>query len=528
MRFFKFSALCLLVSSIFLASCGQQQMSKQDVLTAMDSLEQRYEWLEYQMALQYWDMYTVGQADSLDYYQKLQRKLFNDDDLIQILQNGGNLLSKEEDQRGRQIMLSSLLHGKIEAGFAIATLRDSLAKLSSQFRAEFEGEKRTSSYLYEIQRYDPNRRRRESAFRATVALGDQLAEGVEQLFRYRNQAAKRLGFNSFLAVVFRHCGLNQQEYKAYLNRVEELSRKRYLDILDNIKVKLDVEQPELWDLGFGYADINRAVDRYFPADSQLAFIKSSLKAMGFNLDKLPVYFDLDSRENKTQFSFCFPVKPPHDVRVLGNLADAQYSAWNLLHEVGHALHFTHIDQEREIFARGIDGVWMEGMAAIIDNLIYEKEWLVKYAKMPPQLVDSYLESREEQEIIWLRRILLLLDFEYEAYANPNRDLNKLYWDLYSKYLKLPRHEQFKIWALVTHYANIPAYMQNYFYADMISAQTQNKLRETYGNLIDNTDVSAFLIQNYYRFGSRYDWRELLQRGTDEELNFEYLVKAYGL
>ncbi len=528
MRILKFATLCLLISVLWMVSCTQQQLSEQDVVAALDSLESRLDWLEYQMALQYWDFYAVGQADSLEFYMNLHSKLVNDNDLIQKLQNGGNLLSKDEDQRRLEILLFSLFHGKIEDDFDIATLRDSLSSAVGAYKPEFEGEKRSATYLQQIIRDDPNRRRRESAYRAAISVGDQMSGKLEKLIRYRNQAAKRLGFNSFLALVFKNLGLNQYEYKAQLTKIEELSRKRYFDVLDNIRVKLNVDQPEIWDLSYGYADINRTVDRYFPADSQLSYIKNSLKAIGFNLDKLPIYFDLESRPGKTQYTFSFPIKPPHDVRILGNLTDGLYSVRILMHEVGHALHFTQITQERELFARGVDGSWFEGMATIIGRLIYEREWLTEYAKMPPELVNSYLASREEQDIIWLRRVLLLMDFEYEIYTNPNRDLNKLYWDLYTKYLGLPRHEQLKPWATITHYVSMPVYMQYYFYAEIITAQTYQTLRANYGSLVDNPDISAFLIQNYYRFGGRYDWRELLKRGTDEELNIEYVVKAYDL
>ncbi|MEE8575986.1 MAG: M3 family metallopeptidase [candidate division Zixibacteria bacterium] len=528
MRIMSRLVLCLVIVTVVLVSCSQRQVSEADLLATLDTLAQKFEWLDHQYSLQYWEMYTAGKADSMEFYQGLRSDLVNDQDLLNQLQVGKNLLTNEEDQRRRDLFLFNFLYGRVEDDPEIFSLRDSLSSININYRAEFEGEKRSSGYLYKISRYDSNRRRRETAFRAWSSISDQVSDGLGQLFRLRNQKARRLGYNSFMALVFNQCGLDLNEYKTLLDKLNYLSEERYLEILDRNKAKLNVDEMEAWDLSYAYSDINKAVDRYFPADSQLIYIKRSLKAIDLDIDKLPIYFDLESREGKAQYAYTFVIKPPHDVRVLGNQTDGFYSTMVLLHEIGHAVHYTNITQDRDIFVRNVDGCWTEGMAQIAAGMLKEKQWLETYAKMPPQLVDSYLASLKEQEIQILRRRLVLYNFEYEAYKNPNRDINKLYWDIVEKQLHVPRHEDLKPWAGIGHYVSIPIYLQNYLYADMIAAQTYDFLRENYGSITDNPKVSAFLVQNYYRFGARYDWRELIQRGTDEDLNPEHLIKQLGL
>jgi len=90
-------------------------------------------------------------------------------------------------------------------------------------------------------------------------------------------------------------------------------------------------------------------------------------------------------------------------------------------------------------------------------------------------------------------------------------------------MMLPRHDDLKPWAALIHYTTHPVYLQNYLYADIITAQTRDYLKRNYSSLVNNPTVGSFLIQNYLRFGSRYDWRELLKRGTDEDLNPGYLI-----
>ena len=528
MRMVRLVLLGFLAGLLLLSACGQQQFREQDILITLDSLEHKLEWLEYQVTLKTWDFYVSGQSDSLQFYRNLYNELVSDEAAFNQLVNGRVLLSEEIDQARCDKFLTAFLYGRVEDDFDIGILRDSLTGVEMTFRAEFEGEKRSRSYLYTIQRNDPNRRRRESAFRARTSIGDELADGLSQLFRLRNQKSRRLGYNNFMALVFSRSGLDLDEYRRLLNHLDSLTRDVYLDIVDRIGVKLNVNDLEYWDVGYAYADINPAVDSYFPADSQLPYIRRTLRALDFNLDKMPIYFDLDTREGKSQFTASFPVKPPYDVRVMGNQSPGMWSTFVLFHEIGHAIHFASVAQESPAFGRFIDGCWTEGMAQILPLMLEEKEWLQKYAKMPAALADSYLASLKEQEVISLRIQLLRLNFEYEAYANPNRDLNKLYWDLFDKYMLLPRHDDVKPWATVTHFISVPVYMQNYLYADIIAAQTWAWLKENYGSPVDNPKVSAFLIQNFYRFGGRYDWRELLVRGTGEEFNPEYMIDRLGL
>jgi peptidyl-dipeptidase A len=121
-----------------------------------------------------------------------------------------------------------------------------------------------------------------------------------------------------------------------------------------------------------------------------------------------------------------------------------------------------------------------------------------------------------------------LVFEFEAYNNPNRDLNQLYWNLVDRYMFLPRHEDIKPWAAVIHYTTNPVYLQNYLMADMIAAQSLEYVREQYGPPVDNSAFRSFLTQNYFRFGSRYRWEEMLERGTGKPLSPSAYERRLGL
>ena len=130
-----------------------------------------------------------------------------------------------------------------------------------------------------------------------------------------------------------------------------------------------------------------------------------------------------------------------------------------------------------------------------------------------------------RRVIELRLTLVRLQFEYEAYFNSGRDLNKLYWDLFEEYMLLPRHDELLPWATTIEYVVEPALSHTFLLGDIISAQTLAYLERVSGSVLDNTETKAFLVQNYFRFGSRFRWQDLLERGTGEPLNVHHLINA---
>ena len=147
MRKISLLILFTVVVSLVLGSCSQRQVSEADLLATLDTLAVKLEWLDHQSSLQYWKMYTEGEADSLEFYQGLHSELVNDQDLYNQLQAGRSLLTNDEDRQRRNLFLYNILYGRVEDDPEIASLRDSLSSADIKNRAEFEGEKRSASYM---------------------------------------------------------------------------------------------------------------------------------------------------------------------------------------------------------------------------------------------------------------------------------------------------------------------------------------------------------------------------------------------
>jgi len=517
----------LLVCSLSIFIPQSAFSGESEIVALMDNLESKLNWLNYRVSLEYWDLYTKGSADSLEFYQELYNHTVNNQELLDEMKKEASSVNGKENER-RYLLLIKELSGSIDSDNEISKLTDSLSQLSINYRAKLNGEEQKSSYLYEQYLTNSNRSKREDAYRAWVSKGLVMSDGLHRLIKMRNAKSKVKVKKNYFKYTFDLKNLNLGEYLSLLERLDTASRKPYKAILSKIAKKLGVKKVEIWDLAYAYNNINKQIDYYFPVDSQMVYVKRSLKDMGIDIDKLPIFFDLDSREGKSEFAYAFTIKAPYDMRVLANLTPGILSTKTLFHEIGHALHSAYISQGREYFRTGIDGIWAEGMGQTMAFLMYQDEWMEKYTSVPKSIRDKYLGSLKEKDIIYLRKRLMRLNFEYQAYTNPDRDLNELYWELFEEYMMLPPHDNIKPWASVIHFTTHPVYIENYLYADMIAAQTLEYLKAKNKTLFDGQLTKSFLIQNYFRFGNRYDWRELLERGTESSLSPDHYLKQLSL
>jgi hypothetical protein len=88
-----------------------------------------------------------------------------------------------------------------------------------------------------------------------------------------------------------------------------------------------------------YSDIEEAFAYVDPVDE----VKRTLKLMNFNLSN--IQFDTENRKDKYPSPICFFVEIPSDVRVLYKRESPYFDFQGCLHETGHAIHATSIDND---------------------------------------------------------------------------------------------------------------------------------------------------------------------------------------
>lgn len=502
---------------IFADACREEQLTEQSVVTELDSLELKLVWLDYRLNSEYWQELTTGHSDSLGFFKRLYDEVVTDDHTYDLLRRGERLLTDKVDQRRANLIFSLLQTGRIEGQPELVALRRSIAGLMITCEGGDPG-----SPLVGCKPAD------ESIMR-TIALGDvvvtpDLAEKAGRLFRLRNQLARREGFNSYYALSMRSQGLDVDNHLALLFHLEEASRPSYQHYLDSIADQHGVASLSLRDLLLA-VDISKPDEIWnrFPVDSEFVLLKQSMAAIGFNLDRQPIYFDDALSGDNADYICCVTVKPPDDARIFGYRPGRPAHSRELLYQLGRALYSTHVSADRPLFDAVRSPLWKEGISRVFADMTDEPAWLGEYAHASAAAIERFSSRRSGLETVQLRWMLTNLMFEYEAYRNPDRDLDKLYWEQVAKYMLVTPEDGPGYWALIPDFVVRPVHMHDDLYGEIIAAQTMAYLTDQYGGMTDRRDAYSFLVQNYLRFGSRYPWRDLLQRGTGEPLNPEYYL-----
>ena len=102
--------------------------------------------------------------------------------------------------------------------------------------------------------------------------------------------------------------------------------------------------------------------------------------------------------------------------------------------------------------------------------------------------DKYAQLKQ---LIFARWAMVMYNFEKELYANPDQDLNKLWWDTVEEYqlVKRPAGRNAPDWAAKIHFSIAPCYYHNYMLGELLASQLNHYMALTVLGLDSGKDVS---------------------------------------
>jgi peptidyl-dipeptidase A len=127
-------------------------------------------------------------------------------------------------------------------------------------------------------------------------------------------------------------------------------------------------------------------------------------------------------------------------------------------------------------------------------------------------------------------------FEKEMYANPDQDLNTLWWCLVEKYqgLKKPKGRDKPDWATKVHIALYPCYYHNYQLGELLASQMHYYILENLyesnhisnQSYIGNKEIGKWMTDKIFAPGMKYNWNQMIQNATGEKLTPKYYAKQF--
>jgi peptidyl-dipeptidase A len=143
------------------------------------------------------------------------------------------------------------------------------------------------------------------------------------------------------------------------------------------------------------------------------------------------------------------------------------------------------------------------------------------------LQDDLARARRAALLVFARWVLVMTTFERALYADPDQDLDALWWTLVERHqqVRCPAGRHAPDWAAKIHLAAAPVYYQNYLYGELFASQLDQALADRAGGLVDRSEAGALLVRDVFLPGASLRWDELVVRATGEPLSPRLLAAA---
>lgn len=428
---------------------------------------------------------------------------------------------------------------------AVVELETRVESVFNNFRGTIDGRRVDDNEILEILRTSDDTVARQQAWEASKQIGPEVADRVRELARLRNQAARTLGFRDHFALALATSELDEERLFATLADVDRATAEPFAAW----KHALDERLAARFGCGTDALRPWHLDDPFFqtpPADGAIAldhlFLDADLPALtlrtydGLGLDVRPVLerSDLYARPGKSQHAFCIDIDRAGDVRVLCNVEPSERWMDTMLHEFGHAVYDRECDDALPWLLRGAThALTTEGIAMLMGRLPRDPAWLTTIAAVDDSTADSLASDLAAAQraalLVFARWVLVMTTFERALYADPDADLDTLWWDLVEHHQRVRRPEGRRApdWAAKIHLAVAPVYYQNYLYGELFASQLHAALVTRAGGIVDREEAGALMVREVFAPGASKRWDRLVADATGDPLSAAAFARQLG-
>jgi peptidyl-dipeptidase A len=554
----KSALFALAVAVVFLAGCGP--IAKEGQLERfIEAHVAKVEPLTTEANLTYWDASTAGKTDDYDRYSKLQleiSRLYSDPQDFAIIKDINESGRIKNLRLARQLdkLYFAYLRNQMEPDLLkeIINLDSEIQEKYNSFRGTIDGKEVTMSDIYTILTTEKDCRTRELAWKASKQVGNVIVDDLLKLVRLRNKAAQEIGFDNYhtLNIITGEQSVRELDY--IFDELYELTNEPFA----RLKSELDVILAESYGIDVGdlmpwhYHDpffqrtplvYEQDLDLYYKDKDVKELAKKFYAGVGLPVDDILARSDLYDREGKYPHAFSHDVDRRGDVRILCNLQNTERWMETILHELGHAIYSKYHDRnEPWLLREPAHSFTTEAIAMFFGRLSRNAAWMQEMLDLSEkermevqQVSEKYLRF---QQVLFVRWALVMYNFEKQLYADPDQDLNNLWWDLVEKYqlIKRPPGPVDAGWASKLHFTIAPCYYHNYMLGELLASQLHHhivhkvlKLKsDRYVSYVGEKKLGNYLRKKVLGPGALYHWNEMIERATGEPLTPKYFVEQF--
>ena len=512
-----------------------------------------------QANLTYWEATTTGKPEAWEKLKALQLKTSaiysNREDFARIkaFKESGAIA---DPRLVRQLdkLYYAYLRNQIEPDLLaeIVELDTQVQETYNSYRGTVAGRNVTMSDIYTIMTTEEDVAKREAAWRASKEVGDVIIDDLLRLVKLRNKAARQLGFDNYHTMMIVTGEQDVAELDRIFEELDALTREPFAELkkeLDTILAESYGIRPQAlrpWHYHDPFFQRTPLVyeldlDQYYQDRNIEALAKRYYAGVALPVDDILARSDLYDREGKYPHAYGFDADREGDVRVLCNLQDTERWMETLLHELGHALYSKYHDRDEPWLLREpAHSFTTEAVAMFFGRLSRNAAWMQQMLDLSDEetasiknVSDRYLRFGQ---ILFARWAMVMYHFEKALYADPDRDLNTLWWDLVEKYqfVQRPPGPADAGWASKLHFTTAPCYYHNYMMGELLASQWHHHIVHNVLELDSDEGLSYVgdkRVGMYFRDkvlgpGARYPWNEMIARSTGEPLTPKYFVEQF--
>ncbi|HNX96696.1 MAG TPA: M2 family metallopeptidase, partial [Candidatus Aminicenantes bacterium] len=319
----------------------------------------------------------------------------------------------------------------------------------------------------------------EAVWKASKEIGRSVAADMVDLAKTRNRMAKSLGFADFYEMQLRLAEQDPADIAALFDELDSLTGDAFRKLKGEMDValagRLNVAVADLrpWHYQNRFFQEAPAVypvdlDSFYAGRDPVAIAREYYRAIGLPVDEVLKASDLYEKPGKYQHAFSSDMDRLGDVRILCSVKPNYNWMNTLLHELGHGVYSRYHDPAVPWLLRDAANQFTtEAVAMFFGRLAGNPRWLNEEVGVPPaetaKVADACARAQRLEQLVFSRWAQVMVRFERAMYADPDQDLNKLWWDLVEKYqgLRRPENRNEPDWATKIHIALYPVYYHNY-------------------------------------------------------------------
>jgi hypothetical protein len=304
--------------------------------------------------------------------------------------NDGRLLAAALERDDR-VHARALLGPYLAA--ALLDASDRLRARQREITAELDGARLTHGQLLAAWRRAPDPAARARAAAATEEVLRSLTGEQQRWLEAYGRARRVLGFETHADLV-RALHPDADAWAEHARRWLETTRADFVRRWGGWRQRDGLERARLFD--------SRLVANFvrLPRGAKAAAdaIRATAAAWGFGAEAERVPIDTEIRPGKAPTAFCSRIDPPRDVRVSFQESGVVTDHVTLLHEFGHALHFS-VGPDRSFDLFGDYPAITEAFGVVFERAAATSEWFARFVGATLD-GDSLARVAFDDEAVW--------------------------------------------------------------------------------------------------------------------------------